>query len=147
MSIFYRLCSDISNISSRCLPELNQDPQWISYTSILSSWWGSNSVFSGLWVSFFEIWGISFGIFVKDLVNKKNGQRVRKRLIDQNVAETIPFLRYRTHKTKFWSGRKNSKIFTMWIPYLKNRLQTPPWAEPRPPIDWFCASFEPLITS
>ena len=41
----------------------------------------------------------------------------------------------------------NSKIFTLWSQYLKNRHQTPPRAEPRPPIDWFCAYFEPFITS
>ena len=43
--------------------------------------------------------------------------------------------------------RSNFKIFTVWALSLKNRLQTTPWAELRPPMDWFCASFEPLTTS
>ena len=53
----------ISKISSRCLPGLNQYPQWIGFTSILSPQSLPNSPFSGLWVPFLEFREVFFSIF------------------------------------------------------------------------------------
>jgi len=38
------------------------------------------------------------------------------------------------------------RFFSEIVSYLKNHFQTPPRAEPRPPMEWFPEYFEPLIT-